>query len=281
MFYFAHSGKIGDLIYSLNFCKEVAENSEEKKINFHVYTNLLYQPSPIVVAHPTREYIPFLTQKDAEFIVPFLKSLSFINNVTYGNDISFNSAIKDISDHDGEPINTFTGDIRQWYFSNSNAIYPKEYWKPIFFVTPDYRFKDKVLFTLTSRYVNCYIDFNRLKPYKDKMVFLGIEKEYNDFCQKYFEMEFAGKFDNLLEVAQVIAGAKGYMANPTGLYAIAEGLKVPRALVACDYIKVDYGGERGEEIITGPVNVLPLGGINKLIHTNFDLTIAADILTSL
>lgn len=61
MFYFAHSGKIGDLLYSLNYCKEVAENSIEKKVNFHVLINMLYQPSPIVEPHPTQEYIPFLT----------------------------------------------------------------------------------------------------------------------------------------------------------------------------------------------------------------------------
>lgn len=278
MYYFAHSGKIGDLLYGLCFCKDMADFSGDHKFNFHILTDLLYEPNAMV--SDTSQAIPFLSKKDAEFLLPFLKAQPFINKVTYGSDLhEYGDNIVLVSDHANEPINTFTGDIRQWYYSNSTIVFPKEYWKPIFSVKPDYKFKDKILFTLTPRYVNCYINFNILERYKDNMVFLGTEKEYNDFCQKYFKMDYAGKFTNLLEIAQILAGAKGYMANPTGLYAVAEGLKIPRALVACDYVKVKF--ENGEQIISGPSNVLPLGGINKLIHTNIDLEVAIQVLSSL
>ena len=56
-------------------------------------------------------------------------------------------------------------------------------------------------------------------------------------------------------------GAGGYISNPTGLFALAEGLKIPRILIPCDSIITENG-----TIIKGPTNVTPIGGICNLAH---------------
>ena len=108
---------------------------------------------------------------------------------------------------------------------------------------------------MSQRYNNSMIDFNQMKEYKNNLVFIGSESEYNTFSNKWFKMPFAGKFNNLLQIVEIIAGAKGYIANPTGLFAVAELLKVPRMLISSDFIQVN------KKTMLGPKNVYPLGGL--------------------
>lgn len=260
MIEFTHFGKIGDLLYSLYFCNEFTHFIGEEKFDFFIQTNVRYTPSELV-KNSIEEVIPvLLSRKSAQSLIPFLKAQPYINQVRIGdiltnsNDIILNAYIYK------DNINTFCGDCRDWYYICSNVILPREFWKPIFFVNPDYRFKDKIIFTLTQRYINCRIDYNQLKQFKDEMIFLGTEKEYQVFSRKYFKMEYAGKFNNMLEIAQVMRGAKGYISNQNGLFAIAEGLKIPRCVIAPDFLLIN------NEEIRGPVNISPLGGISNVAH---------------
>ena len=60
-------------------------------------------------------------------------------------------------------------------------------------------------------------------------------------------------------------GCKGYISNQTGLFALAEGLKIPRGLITADHIIVN------EKKQLGPVNVIPLGGLCLTIHNTSNL----------
>lgn len=123
---------------------------------------------------------------------------------------------------------------------------------------PNYRYKGKILFTLTERYVNQALDYTKLKDFRDRLVFIGTESEYRIFQKKYFDLERAELTpeDNLLTVARYLAGAKGYMSNQTGFFALAELMKINRILLPPDWII--WNGEK--ELVPGPKNNLPLGG---------------------
>lgn len=264
---FTHFGKIGDMLYSMYFCNEFVHYLGEEKFNLHIQTNVHYKPSNIV-SGSVEDFPVVLSTQDAEFILPFFKSQSFINDITFDDnkpedyidlDIYLNSA-----------VNSYSEEIRGWYYICSKVMLPREHWKKIFFIQPNYRYRNKILFTLTQRYVNCSIDYRQLEQFKDDLVFIGTQNEYNFFCQHCFKMDYAGKFNNLLEIAQIIEGAGGYIANPTGLFALAEGLKVPRILMPCDYMYI------GGQVQKGPTNVTPLGGINALAHNTFGLVNAIE-----
>ena len=41
MLTFNHSGKLGNILYSLHFCKELATLNGDTQFNFHIQTNVL------------------------------------------------------------------------------------------------------------------------------------------------------------------------------------------------------------------------------------------------
>lgn len=154
------------------------------------------------------------------------------------------------------PLNTIGGEMRDYcynYFFDDITL-PREYWKPIINIEPNYKYKDKIIFTLTERYVNLLIDFKVLEHFKNRLVFLGTDSEYNVFNQKYFKIDEKISPTNLLEVAQYLRGCRGFIGNQTGFFAVAEAMKIPRILLPCDFMMYE-----GRATI-GPKNVLPLGG---------------------
>lgn len=250
---FSHFGMIGDLIYSLHFCLQIAQYYNQEKFNFHIQTDVPFEPSICEKSSRGGRHV-FFTKQEGQFIKPLLEAQPYINQVTIGPTIP--EGATNLSNFRQLPLNLGAGDIREWYYQLIANFLPKEFWKKILFINPNPKFKDKVLFTLSERYNNCFVDFNDLKPYKDKLVFIGTEKEYNIFTKNYFEMEFAGRFNNLLQIGEVIAGSKAYIANPTGLFSIAEGLKMPRLLIGSQFMKID------DQILFGPKNILCLGGLH-------------------
>lgn len=254
---FNHFGKMGDIIFSLYFCKEFSEYFNKDKFDFHIQTDVEYVPSKIQKASVAEKPV-FMSIKSAEFLIPLLRAQPYCELVTY-SDYTMKDMI-DLNVIRTQPLNYYCGQIRDWYYGLTNLVLPRNFWKKILFVEPNDKFKDKILFTLTERYVNCNIDYKQIEPYKDHLVFIGTEKEHDIFAKSYFDMEYAGQFNNMLQIAQVLQGAKGYIGNQTSIFAVAEGLKIPRGLMACDFIKVD------DHIEPGPANVCPLGGYCVGIH---------------
>lgn len=252
MLLFNHSGAIGDILFSLYLCKELSQSQGESKFNFHFQINN-EQETKI-----GKKRVGF-SIKDVEFLLPLLKSQSYINEITYSKDTPkgcFNlDLMRDLN------LNLMGGDIRGYWYNLTTSHLPREFQKPIIKVEPNYKFKNKLLFTYTERYVNLNINYNLLEPFKNKMVFIGLEKEYQLFKQKYFDLQYI-KVNNALEAAQYIAGAKGFMGNESGLFSLAECLKVPRILLSPQLINWN------NNIIQGPYNVNPIGGWNEVAGVN-------------
>lgn len=267
---YSHFGMIGDLIFSLYFCFEATQAQNETKFNFQIQTNVPFTPSICEQSSRGQKHV-FFTKQEAEFIKPLLEAQPYINKVIIDDNVTEDTF--NLSNFRRLPLNLAAGDIREWYYQLIANLLQKEFWKQILFVNPNNKFQDKILFTLSERYVNANIDFSQLQKYKDKLVFIGSQKEYDVFCKKYTTLPFAGKFNNLLQIAEVIAGAKAHIANPTGLFAVSECLKVPRMLIGSQFIKIN------DTLMLGPKNVNPLGGIhttatnNSTFYNNLDLMI--------
>ena len=251
MLTFTHFGQLGDIIYSLWYVKEYCQKLNQKCI-FHLQTDVKFtQQSYLDKTHLNPN--SFLNRSSAEFIKPLLQKCQFIDSVTIGTDQPKDAI--DLNEFRTEAINVYSGDLRDFYYNFNDPVLPREFYKPVFDVEASDRFKDKILFTLSQRYVNPGINYVTLKPFKDRLVFIGTEKEYNVFTEKEFKIDQYAAPKTLLEAAQWMKGSLGYISNQCGFFAVAEAMKIPRVLFPADWM---YGPNY--QIIAGPKNILPIGG---------------------
>ena len=255
MITFNHSGNLGDILYSLYFCKEFSEAHKFKQFNLNLQINVPDGDAKLN-NHPFGAVR--LTKDAAMFIKPLLESQPYIHNVFINENIPEGSFVLD--NFRRLRINFFSGDLRSWYYNLTGDILPREFWKPILTTKPNKKYQDKIILIATERYQNPFIDYKCLQQFKDKIIFMGLPNEYNIFCTKYFSIDFC-KVNSLEEAAQYMAGCKCVIGNPSGLYSVAECLKVPRILVQPEFMSYQ------NSITRGPVNVHPLGGNNTAVST--------------
>jgi len=251
MFTFTHAGKLGDILYSLYYCLEVSRRFHFDKFNYDIQVNKMISDFDDTCEKDEM----LLSQKDAEFIRPLLNALPYVNEVTIG--APPNKETIDLNSFRRRDISPYGCEIRDWYYMSSPRTFPREFWKQLIQVAPNPKYKDKILFTLTERYVNIAIDYKQLEQFREHLAFIGTDSEYRAFQTQYFELERAelSEDDNLLTVARYLAGAKGYMANQSCFFSLAELMKINRILLSPDWVKDEDG-----EIRIGPKNNLPLGG---------------------
>jgi hypothetical protein len=78
------------------------------------------------------------------------------------------------------------------------------------------------------RWEGVTVDWEELRGYEKKAVFVGLDVEHNNFCKnRNYEVSHY-KIKDAMHFAQVIAGSKLYLGNQSTGLAIAEGLKHPR-----------------------------------------------------
>lgn len=234
---FAHVGGIGDILFSLYFCRDFARYRKVEKVDFFIVS--------------CRNGLPSAA---AEFLRPLLEKQDFIDSVSVVEQPPENSVMLD--DYRKLKINFASGDIRSWYYNLTQLHLPREFWKPVIYVEPASGYQDKIFITLTGRYCNVHLDCRHLEKFKNQLVFLGLPSEHADFCNRYFDIPFC-QCSNMLEMAEYMAGARGFIGSQSGIYSLAECMKIPRILLAPDF--VDYHGVT----IPGPHNNLPQGGWNE------------------
>lgn len=173
-----------------------------------------------------------LTQNAADFFAPLIKTLC--KDVTISVEDppeSFN-----LSHFRKLRLNFGASDLRTWYYALVNTQLQMDLSRKIINVEPSDVAKDKILLIKTSRYCNLFTDWAALKPYADKLLFIGLDEEHEAFCKQFFPVNRLPVKD-ALEVAQAMAGALLTVGNPSGLYAIAEQSKAKRCLVTPEFIK--------------------------------------------
>jgi hypothetical protein len=264
MLCFNHSGNLGDIVFSLHFCKEVMQFKNEEKFDFNIKTNVNCKYSSF---HPYKNVR--MTKECAIMLQPLLEYQHYINKV-YISDKTPEQCL-DLDLFRKLNLNFSGGDIRSWYYALSSVHLQRNFFEKILFSPINKICENKIIVVNTHRYQNIYINYKLLKPFEQYLVFCGTREEYYDFKIKSGVECDHKEFKDFLEFASIVEGSKGLLGNQSGLYSIAECLKCPRILISPEFINYKR---------LGPCNNNPIGGWNEVASTNQKLISCVESLLS-
>lgn len=238
---FSHSGKVGDLIYALPFALAYVRMYNIKRTAFNL--NVL----------PGRR---LYTRESAEALAALLRSQHWVDAVWFDRPEEATVNL-DAGNHTWVRHNS--GDLARRF-----ALLGREFPEPIDFtapwlfgIEPDPRAKGRIVLFRSLRYRNDRLNYLSLLRWRDRLLFLGSPEEYDEFASRTFQCDYLPTGD-FFEAARLIRGAALTIGNQTGLFAIAEALKVSRLL----------------EISPTCPNVIMQGGWNRDLLSEEDLEAA-------
>ena len=173
-----------------------------------------------------------MSAKDAEYIAPILRVQPYIRNLTIGPDecvpapdvtsyVNLDLFRSTLPKHGSE-------EIREWYYRLS-SLKPTGFDKKILTVPESDKPKHKKLVVcFTGRYKPA-VSPSLLQKYADRLVYVGLPREYDTFCSKYFKCEYH-PVRTLLDTLQYVQDGVGFIGNISGQYAAMELAKLPRIL---------------------------------------------------
>lgn len=217
---FLHSGRMGDILYSLYYVTHVLPPGEQCEFVLK-YGVSAWDPSG-------RPHM--MERDDALFLYPLLFEQPYIRNVYIYS--SKEQIPGDNIELDGFRRNmyvTIGREIRTWYYPRGPVI-PEEFSRKVLTIPEStlYEKTDRIAICFTPRYVQGFpVDVLRL--YRDRLVFVGLPREYSAFCSEHFAVEYL-RIDNALDLAMFMASCAGFVGNVSGTFAIAECAKLPRVL---------------------------------------------------
>lgn len=198
--FFSHSGAMGDIIYHLPVIRELGGGDfriiPADRDGFRSAEDFAYQSiAPLL---DSVKFLSSIAWSDAPVGICFdgwRRQLNFSKNLT-------NQAASWLGMADISPS------CDPWLSVHANRVAP-------------------VVISHSSRNYNPRFPWrNVLSKYEGRVVFVGRIYEHCWFCEQFgFVPHYETK--NLLEVAEVIAGSKFFIGNPSAPLAIAEGLKHP------------------------------------------------------
>lgn len=214
---FKHSGKIGDIIYSIPAIKALCGNSGAS-----LYLNL---DKPVGYPPYMKNSLSVKLNKTVfEMAYPLLMAQPEIKNCKIYHDEKIDV---DLDLFRELPLDLDKGHISRWHFLLYPGTYPlNEAWLNVPEVNPVA--KNAIVLARSQRYVAPGIDYSFLRKYPE-VLFIGLENEYQEMKQMVPNVIFQ-PINNFLEMASIIAGAKLFIGNQSSPFAIAEGLKVNRLL---------------------------------------------------
>ncbi len=177
---------------------------------------------------------------------PLLKAQEYIQDfiIFEGQDVDY--------DFDRMRLETFVnqplGSINRWawYVFPEMACDLSESWIDVSRnEIGDGSFKSKAIINFTNRYRNNWVNYYFLKHYEHRIVFAGLPKEYDQFCEKWGLNIGYLEIDNFYELAFYMQDCQFFMGNQSMMFQIAEGLKIPRLLETCQMLP----------------NVIPMGAL--------------------
>lgn len=87
--------------------------------------------------------------------------------------------------------------------------------------------KGRIVINRTGRYRNQSFRWEQVvRHYRNRLLFVGLQHEWKEFCSMFGFVEHAPTND-MMDVAELIAGSEMFIGNQSCAFAIAEGLKHP------------------------------------------------------
>ncbi len=230
---FLHYGHLGDIINCLPVIKELSKNS---KCSLYIQKEKLIPDHVASGDHPFGKV--YLSEKSIKKFLPLLKSQNYLFNVEI-----FNNQKIDIDLNFFRELNiNFNIDSVRWY-SHLTGIHP-DLSKKYLEVEGHSKFQNHIVILRSLRRQNKFINYSFLNNY-EKIVFVGLENEFNDLKKSINHLEHYDCKD-FLELASIIKNSKVFIGNLSFGYAIAEALKVPRLLESApDFPLVYPNGSEG------------------------------------
>lgn len=203
---FLHSGDAGDLIYSLPAIKAL-KGADVLYLNIDNPNRCTLQDGSVTL----------FTKEKIKTLVPLLEVINYIKEIKiYTNEvINYNLDI----------FRTFVlerTNICRAYLKalNLDENLRNETWLKI-----NSKPSEEVVISRSLRYRNPRVDWDKIYRFVvNRCAFVGTKEEHKDFEEKIGKIKFL-KANNLLQVAEYIAGCNIFIGNQSAPYAIAEGLK--------------------------------------------------------
>ena len=218
--HFKHFGLVGDIIYAIPAMKALANG---RKIHLHLQINqeTLYKKS---MKHANRGKI--LTEKSVEMIAPLILSQPefAVCDILTDQRIDY-----DLDEFRKYPFDYNTNHICRWYFHMYGIT--ADLGKPWLQAEPDTSFKNDIVIARSFRYRAPGITYNFLSRYPN-VTFVGLKEEYEDLKLQIPQLKYQ-PVNNFLSLARIIAGSQFFIGNQSFPFALAEALKVKRALELC------------------------------------------------
>lgn len=238
--HFRHSGLIGDIIYAIPAMKVLAGN---KDIHLHL---LIDQPSLYKKSMKHYNQNKILTEKSVQWLAPLLLSQPGFKVCDVYTDQRIDY---DLDDFRKYPFDYNAGHICRWYFLAYGIT--ADLSRPWLSAAPDTSFRNDIVIARSFRYRAPGIQYDFLKAYPN-ITFLGLPDEYEDMKRSIPHVKYK-TVTNFLEFAQVVAGCKFFIGNQSFPYAVAEALKVKRAVEVCfECPNVIPEGENGYDFCYQP-----------------------------
>jgi hypothetical protein len=215
---FSHSGHLGDIIYSI---PTMIKLSEGRKINLYLRINMPNLNFTNRMKHPNGNVM--LTEKSIELIAPLLLKQSEFNKCEILTNQNINY---DLTLFRKFPFDYRMGSIARWYFLCYGINF--DLGKNWLTVTPNFKYKNSIIISRSSRYNTPGIDYSFLNKYNN-LFFIGTKEEYNEMKKQIDKIEFI-EINNFLEMAEAISGSKLFIGNQSFPFSIAEALKIKRVL---------------------------------------------------
>ena len=212
---FLHSGRLGDLIYSLATIKELSKSHKCK-----LYIQI---EKPILGPYDSSRKV-FINKRCGDLILPLLRNQDFLDAVNIYKDekIDINlDLFRDI------PISLSFYSSR-WFSHICGININVE--NTFLSVKPHELIKNRIIVGRSSRYRNAYINYKFLKNTKN-LLCIGLKEEFQDSKKDINDLEFH-ECKDFLEMAEIIKASKFFIGNMSLQYIISEALKVPRLLEA-------------------------------------------------
>lgn len=97
--------------------------------------------------------------------------------------------------------------------------------RPWLSVTSSPKSRGRIICARSGRYRNGTFPWKQIvQHYGDRLLFIGLQHEHAEFCSHWGMVEWA-PVNDLLEMAQLIAGSELFIGNQSSPMAVAEGLK--------------------------------------------------------